>query len=203
MGRTPCTELQCLYKGALYLNSVPVQGCPLPLPLYYPGWRLQALWKAAKQLDHEKLRLVPTECQKSQSVCVTRTCRCREVVLSWSEHGYFREEASRSFLIINLQLLISGSVANAINSYADETTSCRLASDLTTNYNLLSLSLSLHHRPSPDLSIYPAPSSDQLWLSSRTPSPPAPTYAVLDTGVTRPESRTCRDDILQFYRFET
>ena len=51
MGRTTCTELQCLYKGALYLYltvqlylyspygpydlyraSVPVQGCTLPLP---------------------------------------------------------------------------------------------------------------------------------------------------------------------------
>ena len=30
MGRTPCTEPQCLYKGALYLISVPVQGCTLP-----------------------------------------------------------------------------------------------------------------------------------------------------------------------------
>ena len=51
MGRTACTEPQCLYKGALYLYltvelyvyspygpyglyraSVPVQGCTLPLP---------------------------------------------------------------------------------------------------------------------------------------------------------------------------
>ena len=49
MGRTACTEPQCLYKGALYLRvelylyspygpyglyraSVPVQGCTLPLP---------------------------------------------------------------------------------------------------------------------------------------------------------------------------
>ena len=35
-----CTRLhftlpQCLYKGALYLTSVPVQGCTLPLPLLY------------------------------------------------------------------------------------------------------------------------------------------------------------------------
>jgi hypothetical protein len=30
MGRTACTESQCLYKGALYLTSVPVQGCTLP-----------------------------------------------------------------------------------------------------------------------------------------------------------------------------
>jgi hypothetical protein len=30
MGRTVCTELQCLYKGDLYLTSVPVQGCTLP-----------------------------------------------------------------------------------------------------------------------------------------------------------------------------
>ena len=30
--RTACTEPQCLYKGALYLTSVPVQGCTLPLP---------------------------------------------------------------------------------------------------------------------------------------------------------------------------
>ena len=26
MGRTACTEPQCLYKGALYLTTVPVQG---------------------------------------------------------------------------------------------------------------------------------------------------------------------------------
>ena len=32
VGRTACTEPQCLYKGALYLISVPVQGCTLPLP---------------------------------------------------------------------------------------------------------------------------------------------------------------------------
>ena len=30
MGRTACREPQCLYKGALYLTSVPVQGCTLP-----------------------------------------------------------------------------------------------------------------------------------------------------------------------------
>ena len=55
MGRTVCTEPQCLYKGALYLYltvelylyspygpyglyraSVPVQGCTLPLPLALP-----------------------------------------------------------------------------------------------------------------------------------------------------------------------
>ena len=30
MVRTACTEPQCLYKGALYLTSVPVQGCTLP-----------------------------------------------------------------------------------------------------------------------------------------------------------------------------
>jgi hypothetical protein len=30
MGRTACTEPQCLYKGALYLTSVPVQVCTLP-----------------------------------------------------------------------------------------------------------------------------------------------------------------------------
>ena len=30
MGRTACTEPQCLYEGALYLTSVPVQGCTLP-----------------------------------------------------------------------------------------------------------------------------------------------------------------------------
>jgi hypothetical protein len=52
MGRTACTEPQCLYKGALYLTvelylyspygsyglyraSVPVQGCTLPLPVPY------------------------------------------------------------------------------------------------------------------------------------------------------------------------
>ena len=26
MGRTACTESQCLYKGALYLTSVPYKG---------------------------------------------------------------------------------------------------------------------------------------------------------------------------------
>ena len=36
MGRTACTEPQCLYRGALYLTSVPVQGCTLPLPLLLP-----------------------------------------------------------------------------------------------------------------------------------------------------------------------
>ena len=30
MGRMDCTEPQCLYKGALYLTSVPVQWCTLP-----------------------------------------------------------------------------------------------------------------------------------------------------------------------------
>ena len=30
IGRTTCTEPQCLYKGALYLTSVPVQWCTLP-----------------------------------------------------------------------------------------------------------------------------------------------------------------------------
>ena len=30
MGRTACREPQCLYKGALYHTSVPVQGCTLP-----------------------------------------------------------------------------------------------------------------------------------------------------------------------------
>ena len=44
MGRTACTEPQCLYKGALYFTSVPVQGCTLPylsactrgtLPFFY------------------------------------------------------------------------------------------------------------------------------------------------------------------------
>ena len=30
MSCTACTEPQCLYKGALYLTSVPVQGCTLP-----------------------------------------------------------------------------------------------------------------------------------------------------------------------------
>ena len=30
MGRTACTEPQFLYKGALYLTSVRVQGCTLP-----------------------------------------------------------------------------------------------------------------------------------------------------------------------------
>ena len=34
MGRTACTEPQCLYKGALYLTSVPVQGCTLPYLLF-------------------------------------------------------------------------------------------------------------------------------------------------------------------------
>ena len=35
MGRTACTEPQCLYKGALYLTSVPVQGCTLPFLMHY------------------------------------------------------------------------------------------------------------------------------------------------------------------------
>jgi hypothetical protein len=30
MRRTACVEPQCLYKGALCLTSVPVQGCTLP-----------------------------------------------------------------------------------------------------------------------------------------------------------------------------
>jgi hypothetical protein len=62
MGRTTCTESQCLYKGALYLYltvelylyspygsydlyrvSVPVQGCTLPLP-YSRAIPLLPLW---------------------------------------------------------------------------------------------------------------------------------------------------------------
>ena len=62
MGRTACTEPQCLYKGALYLyltvelylyspyrpyglyrSSVPVQGCTLPLP-YSRAIPLLPLW---------------------------------------------------------------------------------------------------------------------------------------------------------------
>ena len=44
MGRTTCTEPQCLNKGALYLTSVPVQGGTLALPqalLFWPSgiWR--------------------------------------------------------------------------------------------------------------------------------------------------------------------
>ena len=35
MGRTTCTEPQWLYKGALYLTSVPVQGCTLPFLFYH------------------------------------------------------------------------------------------------------------------------------------------------------------------------
>ena len=35
MGRTACTEPQCLYKGALYLTSVPVQGWPLHYILFW------------------------------------------------------------------------------------------------------------------------------------------------------------------------
>ena len=34
MGRTACMEPQCLHKGALYLTSVPVQGCTLPFTLW-------------------------------------------------------------------------------------------------------------------------------------------------------------------------
>ena len=57
MGRTACTEPQCLYKGALYLYlylyspygpygqyraSVPVQGCTLPLPIpLLPLWTVR------------------------------------------------------------------------------------------------------------------------------------------------------------------
>ena len=64
MGRTACTEPQCLYKGALYLTvelylyspygpyglyraSVPVQGCTLPLPLHKVSlrpYRLKLEW---------------------------------------------------------------------------------------------------------------------------------------------------------------
>jgi hypothetical protein len=53
MGRTACTEPQCLYKGAhylylyppygpygLYRASEPVQGCTLPLPLL-PLWAVR------------------------------------------------------------------------------------------------------------------------------------------------------------------
>ena len=56
-GRTACTELQCLYKGAFYLylylyspygpyslyrTSLPVQGCTLPLPIpLLPLWTVQ------------------------------------------------------------------------------------------------------------------------------------------------------------------
>ena len=62
MGRTACTEPQCLYKGELYLYltvelylyspygpyglyraSVPVQGCTLPLP-YSRAIPLLPLW---------------------------------------------------------------------------------------------------------------------------------------------------------------
>ena len=39
MGRTACTEPQCLYKGALYLTSVPVQG--FTLPFFYIALPLQ------------------------------------------------------------------------------------------------------------------------------------------------------------------
>ena len=35
MGRTACTEPQCLYKGALYLTSVPVQVCTLPFLFFH------------------------------------------------------------------------------------------------------------------------------------------------------------------------
>ena len=57
MGRTACTEPQCLYNGALYLYlylyhpygpyglhiaSVPVQRCTLPLPIpLLPLWAVQ------------------------------------------------------------------------------------------------------------------------------------------------------------------
>ena len=37
MDRTACTEPQCLYKGALYLTSVPSQGCSLTLLLKAVG----------------------------------------------------------------------------------------------------------------------------------------------------------------------
>jgi len=40
MGRTACTEPQCLYKGALYLTSVPVQGCTLPYLFTYMNTHL-------------------------------------------------------------------------------------------------------------------------------------------------------------------
>ena len=63
MGRTACTEPQCLYKGALYLYltvelylyspygpyglyraSVPVQGCTLPNSRAIPLLPLWAVW---------------------------------------------------------------------------------------------------------------------------------------------------------------
>ena len=63
MGRTACTEPQCLYKGALYLYltvelylyspygpyglysaSVPVQGGTLPFVLYYWNCLRNATW---------------------------------------------------------------------------------------------------------------------------------------------------------------
>ena len=43
MGRTACTEPQCLYKGALYLTSVPVQGCTLPYLVPVQGCTLPYL----------------------------------------------------------------------------------------------------------------------------------------------------------------
>jgi len=59
MGRTACTEPQCMYKGALYLYlylyspyrpyalyraSVPVQRCTLPLPIpLLPRWAVRSL----------------------------------------------------------------------------------------------------------------------------------------------------------------
>ena len=53
MGRTACTEPQCLYKGALYLTSAPVHGCTLPYLSACTGVRFtlpQCLYRGALYL---------------------------------------------------------------------------------------------------------------------------------------------------------
>jgi len=53
MGRTACTEPQCLYNGDLYLTLVPVQGCTLPYLIACTSVHftlLQCLYKGALYL---------------------------------------------------------------------------------------------------------------------------------------------------------
>ena len=76
MGRTACTEPQCLYNGALYLYlylyspygpyglyrvSVPVQRCTLPLPIpLLPLWAVRPVQSlsACKKVHFSLLLLI-------------------------------------------------------------------------------------------------------------------------------------------------
>lgn len=40
----------------------------ITVSIYYPGCRLQMLGKTIKHLDHEKLRLAPTDCNKLKAL---------------------------------------------------------------------------------------------------------------------------------------